>query len=40
MTEKHTIEAIKKNKMIQIGASETLGDQSVFNRLVDRPVSW
>jgi beta-barrel assembly-enhancing protease len=36
VTEKHTINAIKKGKMVQIGASETLGDQAVFNRLVDK----
>jgi predicted Zn-dependent protease len=36
VTEKHTIDAIKKGKMIQMGASETLGDQEVFNRLVDK----
>ena len=36
VTEKHTIEAIKKGKMIQMGASETLGDQAVFSRLVDK----
>jgi beta-barrel assembly-enhancing protease len=36
VTEKHTIEAIKKGKMIQMGANETLGDQAVFNRLVDK----
>jgi predicted Zn-dependent protease len=36
VTEKHTIKAIQKGKMVQIGASETLGDQSVFNRLVDK----
>ena len=36
VTEKHTIEAIQKSKMIQIGGDETLGDQAVFNRLVDK----
>jgi beta-barrel assembly-enhancing protease len=36
VTEKHTIKAIQKGKMVQMGASETLGDQSVFNRLVDK----
>jgi predicted Zn-dependent protease len=36
VTEKHTIDAIKKGKMIQMGANETLGDQAVFNRLVDK----
>jgi beta-barrel assembly-enhancing protease len=36
VTEKHTIEAIKKGKMIQMGANETLGDQAVFSRLVDK----
>lgn len=36
VVEKHTIDAIKKGKMIQMGASETLGDQAVFNRLVDK----
>jgi predicted Zn-dependent protease len=36
VTEKHTIKAIQKGKMVQIGASETLGDQSVFNRLAEK----
>jgi predicted Zn-dependent protease len=36
VTEKHTIDAIKKGKMVQMGANETLGDQAVFNRLVDK----
>jgi len=36
VTEKHTVDAIKKGKMIQMGANETLGDQAVFNRLVEK----
>ncbi len=36
VTEKHTVNAIKKGKMVQMGANETLGDQAVFNRLVEK----
>ena len=36
VTEKHTIKAIQKGKMAQIGADETLGSSSVFNKLVDK----
>jgi beta-barrel assembly-enhancing protease len=36
VTEKHTINTIKKGKMVQMGASETLGDQSVFSRLAEK----
>lgn len=36
VTEKHTIKAIQKGKMVQIGADETLGSGSVFNKLVDK----
>jgi predicted Zn-dependent protease len=32
---KHTITALQKNKGIQIGASETLGDKAVFNKMVE-----
>jgi predicted Zn-dependent protease len=36
VTEKHTIKAIQKGKMIQLGANETLGDKKVFSALVDK----
>lgn len=37
ITEKHTIRAIQKGKMVQMGADETLsGSPAVFNKLVDK----
>lgn len=36
VTEKHTIKAIQKGKMVQIGADETVGSAGVFNKLVDK----
>lgn len=36
VTNKHTIKAIQKGKLVQIGADETLGNRAVFNRLVDK----
>lgn len=36
VTDKHTVEAIQKSNAIQIGASETLKDREVFNRVVDK----
>ena len=37
VVEKHTVRAIQKGKMVQIGADETLaGNPAVFNQLVDR----
>jgi predicted Zn-dependent protease len=36
VTEKHTIKAIQKGKMVQIGADETVGSSGVFNKLVDK----
>jgi predicted Zn-dependent protease len=36
VTDKHTVEAIQKSNAIQIGASETLRDREVFNRVVDK----
>lgn len=37
VTEKHTIRAIQKGKLVQMGADETLsGNAALFNRLVDR----
>ncbi len=36
VTEKHTIKSIQSGKVVQFGASETLGDQAVFNKVVDR----
>ena len=36
ITEKHTIKAIQKGKMVQMGADETVGSSSVFNKLVDK----
>ena len=36
VTEKHTIKAIQKGKMVQMGAEETVGSSGVFNKLVDK----
>ncbi|MCX6550816.1 MAG: M48 family metalloprotease [Acidobacteria bacterium] len=36
VTEKHTIKAIQKGKMIQMGADETLSNPAVFSKLVDK----
>lgn len=37
VTEKHTVRAIQKGKMVQIGADETLaGNPAIFNQLVDK----
>ena len=36
VTEKHTIRAIQKGKMVQMGADETVGSSGVFNKLVDK----
>ena len=36
VTERHTIKAIQKGKMVQIGADETVGSAGVFNKLVDK----
>ena len=36
VTEKHTIKAIQKGKMVQMGADETVGSAGVFNKLVDK----
>jgi beta-barrel assembly-enhancing protease len=36
VVQKHTVTALQKNKAIQLGASETLGDKSVFNKLVEK----
>lgn len=36
VTEKHTIKAIQKGKMVQVGADETLKDSKVFSSLVDK----
>lgn len=36
ITEKHTIKAIQKGKMVQMGADETVGSSSVFSKLVDK----
>ena len=36
VTNKHTIKAIRKGKLVQIGADETIGDRAVFNKLVDK----
>jgi Zn-dependent protease with chaperone function len=36
VTEKHTIKAIQKGKMVQIGADETVGSSAVFSKLVDK----
>ena len=36
VTEKHTIKAIQKGKMVQIGADEAVGSSAVFSKLVDK----
>ena len=36
ITERHTIKAIQKGKMVEIGAGETVGSSAVFNKLVDK----
>ena len=36
VTEKHTIKAIQKGKMVSIGADETVGSSGVFNKLVEK----
>lgn len=36
VTEKHTIKAMQKGKMVQIGAEETLSNPGVFGKLVDK----
>jgi predicted Zn-dependent protease len=36
VTGKHTIKALQKSKGLQLAANETLGDQAVFNRLVEQ----
>jgi predicted Zn-dependent protease len=36
VTSKHSVEAIQKGKVIEIGARETLRDRAVFNRVVDK----
>jgi beta-barrel assembly-enhancing protease len=36
VTQKHTIKAMQKGKMIEIGAEETLSNPGVFGRLVDK----
>ena len=36
VTEKHTIKAIQKGKMVQMGAGETVGSSGVFNKLVEK----
>jgi predicted Zn-dependent protease len=36
VTEKHTIKAIQKGKMVQIGADEAVGSSAVFSQLVDK----
>jgi predicted Zn-dependent protease len=36
VAEKHTIKAMQKGKMIEIGAEETLSNPGVFSRLVDK----
>jgi beta-barrel assembly-enhancing protease len=35
VTEKHTIEAIKKSKFVEVAGEETLKDSKVLNRIVD-----
>jgi predicted Zn-dependent protease len=35
ITNKHTIKAIQKSKLVQMGADETIKDKAVFGRLVD-----
>jgi beta-barrel assembly-enhancing protease len=36
VVEKHTINALKKNKALQITADEALGDKGVFNKLIEK----
>jgi len=36
VTEKHTVKAIQEGKMVEFGADATLGDKSVFNKVVDK----
>ncbi len=36
VTEKHTIRAIQKGKMVQMGADETVGSTAVFDKLVEK----
>ena len=36
VTEKHTVKAIQKGKMIQMGADETLSNPAIFSKLVDK----
>jgi beta-barrel assembly-enhancing protease len=36
VVQKHTVEALQKNKGIKIGADELVGDKAVFNQLVDK----
>jgi beta-barrel assembly-enhancing protease len=36
VTEKHTIKAIQKGKMIQMGANETLSNPALFSKFVDK----
>ena len=36
VTERHTIMAIQKGKMVQIGADETIGSSAIFSQLVDK----
>jgi predicted Zn-dependent protease len=36
VTEKHTIKAIQKGKMVQMGADEAVGSSAVFSQLVDK----
>ena len=36
VTEKHTIRAIQKGKMVQLGADETVGSTAVFDKLVEK----
>jgi predicted Zn-dependent protease len=35
VVQKHTVEALQKNKGMKIGADELVGDKAVFNRLVE-----
>lgn len=36
VTEKHTVKAIQEGKMVEFGAGATLGDRSVFNKIVEK----
>jgi predicted Zn-dependent protease len=36
VTERHTIKAIQKGKLVQIGADEAVGSSAVFSKLVDK----